>query len=40
MGEIQAATSRYQKSGVKVSDILMNDVELKANSYSYHYEYK
>jgi tyrosine-protein kinase Etk/Wzc len=40
MGEIQAATSRFQKSGVKVSGILMNDVELKANSYSYHYEYK
>jgi tyrosine-protein kinase Etk/Wzc len=40
MGEILAATSRFQKSGVKVTGILVNDVKSKASSYGYAYEYK
>lgn len=46
INEILAATSRFEKSGVKVTGILINDQEVKSAGYGYtygygyHYKYK
>jgi Mrp family chromosome partitioning ATPase len=39
MNEILAATSRFEKSGVKVTGILVNDQKIQQAGYGYSYQY-
>jgi tyrosine-protein kinase Etk/Wzc len=42
MSEIQASISRFEKNGVKISGLLMNDADMSKDTsgHVYHYEYK
>ena len=39
MSEILAATSRFEKGGVKVTGILVNDQKFQSAGYGYSYQY-